>query len=85
MRKIVRIQISCEFRNRGLAYLPLADSAGHRDILMAVAALPPGNFPGFLRNMLSVNNVSMRYGAKVLFDEVSTAFTPGKRYGLSGP
>jgi ATPase subunit of ABC transporter with duplicated ATPase domains len=27
----------------------------------------------------------MRYGAKVLFDDVSTAFTPGKRYGLTGP
>jgi ATPase subunit of ABC transporter with duplicated ATPase domains len=27
----------------------------------------------------------MRYGAKILFDEVSTAFTPGKRYGLTGP
>jgi ATPase subunit of ABC transporter with duplicated ATPase domains len=27
----------------------------------------------------------MRYGAKVLFDEVSTSFTPGKRYGLTGP
>jgi ATPase subunit of ABC transporter with duplicated ATPase domains len=27
----------------------------------------------------------MRYGAKVLFDEVSTAFTPGRRYGLTGP
>jgi len=27
----------------------------------------------------------MRYGAKVLFEEVSTAFTPGKRYGLTGP
>jgi ATPase subunit of ABC transporter with duplicated ATPase domains len=27
----------------------------------------------------------MRYGAKVLFDEVTTAFTPGKRYGLTGP
>jgi ATPase subunit of ABC transporter with duplicated ATPase domains len=35
--------------------------------------------------MISVSNVSMRYGAKVLFEEVSTAFTPGKRYGLSGP
>jgi ATPase subunit of ABC transporter with duplicated ATPase domains len=35
--------------------------------------------------MISVNNVSMRYGAKVLFDEVSTSFTPGKRYGLTGP
>ena len=27
----------------------------------------------------------MRYGAKILFEEVSTAFTPGKRYGLTGP
>src|SRR5436853_4557287 len=35
--------------------------------------------------MISVSNVSMRYGVKVLFEEVSTAFTPGKRYGLTGP
>src|SRR4051812_2181539 len=35
--------------------------------------------------MISVSNVSMRYGAKVLFENVSTAFTPGKRYGLTGP
>jgi len=27
----------------------------------------------------------MRYGAKVLFEEVSTSFSPGKRYGLTGP
>ncbi len=35
--------------------------------------------------MISVSNVSMRYGAKALFEDVSTAFTPGKRYGLTGP
>src|SRR5215469_5422748 len=35
--------------------------------------------------MLSVNNISMRYGAKILFDDVSTSFTPGRRYGLTGP
>jgi ATPase subunit of ABC transporter with duplicated ATPase domains len=35
--------------------------------------------------MISVSNVSMRYGAKVLFDEVTTSFTPGKHYGLTGP
>src|SRR5208337_555990 len=35
--------------------------------------------------MISVSAVSMRYGAKVLFENVSTAFTPGKRYGLTGP
>ena len=27
----------------------------------------------------------MRYGAKVLFEEVSTAFSPGKHFGLTGP
>ncbi len=27
----------------------------------------------------------MRYGSKVLFEDVSTAFTPGRRYGLTGP
>lgn len=27
----------------------------------------------------------MRYGAKVLFEDVTAAFTPGKRYGLTGP
>jgi ATPase subunit of ABC transporter with duplicated ATPase domains len=37
------------------------------------------------QRMISVSNVSMRYGAKILFEEVSTAFTPGRRYGLTGP
>ncbi len=27
----------------------------------------------------------MRYGAKVLFEDVSTAFPAGRRYGLTGP
>ncbi len=35
--------------------------------------------------MISVSDVSMRFGSKVLFDEVSTGFGPGKRYGLTGP
>jgi ATPase subunit of ABC transporter with duplicated ATPase domains len=35
--------------------------------------------------MISVSNLSMRYGSKILFEEVSTAFTPGRRYGLTGP
>jgi ATPase subunit of ABC transporter with duplicated ATPase domains len=35
--------------------------------------------------MLSVSNVSMRYGAKILFEDVSTTFTSGRRYGLTGP
>lgn len=35
--------------------------------------------------MLSVSNVSMRYGSKVLFEDVSVNFVPGRRYGLTGP
>ncbi len=35
--------------------------------------------------MISVSNVSMRYGSKVLFEDVSVTFTPGRRYGLTGP
>ncbi|HVZ20826.1 MAG TPA: ATP-binding cassette domain-containing protein [Vicinamibacterales bacterium] len=35
--------------------------------------------------MISVSSVSMRYGSKVLFEDVTTAFIPGRRYGLTGP
>ncbi len=35
--------------------------------------------------MISVSNVSMRYGGKVLFDDVTTTFLSGRRYGLTGP
>src|SRR5271156_1740556 len=35
--------------------------------------------------MISVNNVSMRYGAKILFDDVTITFINGRRYGLTGP
>ena len=34
--------------------------------------------------MVSVSNVTMRFGARILFEEVTT-FTPGRRYGLTGP
>src|SRR6266540_7558689 len=35
--------------------------------------------------MISVSGVSMRYGSKVLFDDVATTFSSGRRYGLTGP
>ncbi|HET7104990.1 MAG TPA: ATP-binding cassette domain-containing protein [Terracidiphilus sp.] len=35
--------------------------------------------------MISVSNVSMRYGSKILFEDVSTTFTSARRYGLTGP
>ena len=37
------------------------------------------------RVVISVDNVSMRFGSKVLFDEVTTSFLSGRRYGLTGP
>src|ERR687892_1740244 len=35
--------------------------------------------------MISVNSVSMRFGSKVLFEDVTTTFSSGRRYGLTGP
>jgi ATPase subunit of ABC transporter with duplicated ATPase domains len=35
--------------------------------------------------MLGAQNVTMRFGAKILFEDVSTTFQPGRRYGLTGP
>ena len=35
--------------------------------------------------MLSINNVTMRYGPRVLFEDVSTTFFAGRRYGITGP
>lgn len=35
--------------------------------------------------MISVNNVTMRYGANILFEDVSCSFQPGRRYGITGP
>src|SRR5256714_4416942 len=35
--------------------------------------------------MITVQNVSMRYGSKILFEDVTTTFSAGRRYGLTGP
>ena len=35
--------------------------------------------------MISVSNLTMRFGAKILFEDVTTSFLPGRRYGLTGP
>ena len=35
--------------------------------------------------MIAVTGVSMRFGSKVLFEDVTTTFQPGRRYGLTGP
>ena len=35
--------------------------------------------------MIAVQGVSMRFGSKLLFDDVTTTFSTGRRYGLTGP
>jgi ATPase subunit of ABC transporter with duplicated ATPase domains len=35
--------------------------------------------------LLSINNVSMRFGARLLFEDVTTTFVSGRRYAISGP
>src|SRR3954466_524734 len=45
----------------------------------------PTSFRGDRRTMISVHGVSMRYGSKVLFEDVSVTFSQSRRYGLTGP
>ena len=35
--------------------------------------------------MLSVNNITMRFGPRVLFEDVTTTFMAGRRYAITGP
>ena len=35
--------------------------------------------------MLSVNNISMRFGPRVLFEDVTCTFMTGRRYAVTGP
>src|SRR6266849_2074519 len=35
--------------------------------------------------MVSLNNVSMRYGARILFEDVTCSFLEGRRYAITGP
>jgi ATPase subunit of ABC transporter with duplicated ATPase domains len=35
--------------------------------------------------LLTVNNITMRFGARILFEEVTCSFLSGRRYAISGP
>jgi ATPase subunit of ABC transporter with duplicated ATPase domains len=35
--------------------------------------------------MLSVNNITMRFGGRILFEEVTCSFMEGRRYAITGP
>jgi ATPase subunit of ABC transporter with duplicated ATPase domains len=36
-------------------------------------------------SLLSIQNISMRFGAKILFEDVTCAFLAGRRYAITGP
>src|SRR5271155_448149 len=35
--------------------------------------------------MLAVNDITMRFGGRILFEDVTTTFLAGRRYAISGP
>jgi ATPase subunit of ABC transporter with duplicated ATPase domains len=35
--------------------------------------------------MISVDNITMRFGSRILFEDVTTTFIDGRRYAISGP
>ena len=35
--------------------------------------------------MITVSSVTKSFGTRILFEDVSVKFTPGRRYGLTGP
>ena len=35
--------------------------------------------------MISVNDITMRFGARILFEDVTCSFLDGRRYAISGP
>jgi len=51
----------------------------------------PGHTSGFFISrynwipLLTVNNITMRFGARVLFEDVTTTFFTGRRYAITGP
>src|SRR5450755_947710 len=36
-------------------------------------------------SLLSIQNISMRFGAKILFEDVTCTFLAGRRYAITGP
>jgi ATPase subunit of ABC transporter with duplicated ATPase domains len=53
-------------------------SSGHTQIVTASCGI-------IEVSLLSLNNISMRFGARILFEDVTCTFLPGRRYALTGP
>jgi len=47
-------------------------------------SLQPSRFADLLTYMITVNNLSLRYGKRVLFEDVNLKFTEGNCYGVIG-
>lgn len=43
------------------------------------------NNPSVFLSMITLNGISKKFGNRILFDDVSVAFSDGNRYGLTGP
>src|SRR5437660_3909797 len=48
--------------------------------------IPRDSIRGIIKvTLLSVNHLSMRFGARILFEDVTCTFLAGRRYAISGP
>ena len=54
----------------------------HKNLLLKLPAAP--YLCAHFKIMISVNNVTLAYGKRVLFDEVNISFTKGNCYGIIG-
>ena len=36
-------------------------------------------------SLVSIQNISMRFGARILFEDVTCTFLAGRRYAITGP
>lgn len=53
-------------------------------IVKKLPSPPQTNHPPILLPMITVNNLSLRYGKRVLFEDVNLKFTSGNCYGIIG-
>ncbi len=60
--------------------------SGYNSDIRPFGLLSKSDIP-FQRNhpLLTINNVSMRFGARLLFEDVTTTFLSGRRYAITGP
>ena len=64
--------------------ITLENSPFDRKNICSLFRIPP--LPKIkLKLMIAVNDITMRFGSRILFEEVTTTFMEGRRYAISGP